>query len=237
MNKNNKGLFGCRSKWRRAGMNTVRINGDNNGSQIRKKMFLPLVIVLFHFSLFVNAQEERTAEIRISTDNDVFPWYSRSDRYYTYGLFAALSYKAKRRLGWRIFQNKEVISEINYGLQAYTPGNFRNNSNPTSFDRPFAGWHYLGYGRRINSENQSIYIGGNIGVLGPASGAGRLQNWFHKRIGDEYVSGWSNQVNNQLGVNLLANLIQTLWKSRFVDFTFESKNIVVRNSSSRFPVA
>jgi len=187
-----------------------------------KKIFFTAILINLY--LLASAQNTEVMELKFGMDNDIFAWYNNSDRYYTYGLFASLSYKSKKNPKWAIFENKEVVNEISYGLQAYTPGNFTDNDDPLSYDRPFAGWNYIGYGKRLNSQDQSLFIGTTIGILGPAAAAGRIQNWFHGVIGDDYVDGWDNQVKNQFGINLLTQFNKKLWGGKNTDLLFESHN-------------
>lgn len=182
----------------------------------------------FSFTNKVKAQGRFRNQLELNVDNDVFIWYTNSDRYYTFGLglsFTRLlpTEKESRHFLKKIFPNSHgYISNYKLKLQAYTPGNLKESDDASSFDRPFAGWLYGQYtvSTRINDYN--LQVGFNAGVLGSASGAGRFQNWFHGLINNDPVEGWENQIENQPGVHLLVNLRRAFIKKSWMNISMET---------------
>lgn len=74
---------------------------------------------------------------------------------------------------------------------------------PAQMDRPYAGWQFIsfGFGRGF-SRKASDGFEAEIGVVGPQSGMGNMHVWWHKAIGLGWARGWSNQIGNEVAVNL-----------------------------------
>lgn len=168
--------------------------------------------------------QENRYEVHIGTDNDFFVWFEESDRYYTYGVNVAFNYAPVKES----FFSKAFPGKVNfirgYGIQlmAFTPGNDENNGDPTTFDRPFAGWLFGSTSFAYFFERSIFRTRLELGVLGPAAHAGELQNWLHEKItGDPRVEGWSNQFDNQLGINLEINYAVELKRGRGYNLIFD----------------
>ncbi|NQZ32811.1 MAG: lipid A deacylase LpxR family protein [Oceanospirillaceae bacterium] len=70
-------------------------------------------------------------------------------------------------------------------------------------DRPYAGWLYAGIGYQARTLNKLHSFELNLGVVGPAAYAREAQNIIHDARGIERFHGWDNQLNNELGVQLI----------------------------------
>lgn len=95
------------------------------------------------------------------------------------------------------------------GQEIYTPADI-TESRPQPFDRPWAGWLYVGglaqftprYSAptpRVTTQ-QTIEL--DIGVVGPKSLAGPTQKFIHRIIHSTQPQGWDNQIGGELGVVL-----------------------------------
>lgn len=93
--------------------------------------------------------------------------------------------------------------DLHGGQSIYTPQNLlRTAAYP--YDRPYAGWLYLGLRSHVAdrpdasgeaSRLQSLDI--NIGVVGPAAGADKVQKAWHKLIDATEPTGWNSQLRNE----------------------------------------
>jgi len=70
-------------------------------------------------------------------------------------------------------------------------------------DRPYAGWLYAGVGYQARTANKLHSFELNLGVVGPAAFAREAQDLIHDIRGIERFHGWHNQLDNELGVQLV----------------------------------
>jgi lipid A 3-O-deacylase len=93
--------------------------------------------------------------------------------------------------------------DVHGGQNIYTPQNLqRPTANP--YDRPYAGWLYLGMRTRLadrpDSEGEASRLQTldvSLGVIGPAALAGPVQKAWHKMIDATTPQGWSSQLKNE----------------------------------------
>lgn len=147
--------------------------------------------------------------IQIFTENDLFS-RSRTDQWYTNGLRIVY---LPRKQEWkelepfnriaRRFYGAEAVTRIGFtlGQDIYTPRNI-SDPNPQPWDRPWAGWTYLGALAQAASPDTQDTVELNIGVIGPKSGVRSAQTRWHALIGADKPEGWGNQIGNELGLNL-----------------------------------
>ncbi len=172
-----------------------------------KKLFLYISTFLFAASLMAQEAEHFNYEIELGHDNDFFVIYTGTDRYYTYGINAAFRWKGQKE-HFYFKRNENYVShysEINANIEAYTPDYLAGGAVDPNEERPYAGWSYFNFSQAIAFENSFLRIGTDIGILGPDSKAGDIQNWFHGISGDDELQGWEeDQLPNQFGFNLRA---------------------------------
>jgi hypothetical protein len=70
-------------------------------------------------------------------------------------------------------------------------------------DRPYAGWLYGGVGYQARTADRLHSLELNLGVVGPASLAKETQDLIHDIRSISRFEGWDNQLNNELGVQLV----------------------------------
>lgn len=169
-------------------------------------------------------------EIQIQADNDFLVPVVNTDKYYTYGL----KFYYRKRLDYkngifrdldRLFktQGGSKILEIELGQEAYTPGNFKDHEY-YDYDRPFAGRLYLGAVLTFVRGNKIIKAGSEVGILGPYSGAGKVQNYFHERIShDDVLEGWKYQIENNPDISFELEFHKTIVRHAHLDVTMEHK--------------
>ncbi len=69
-------------------------------------------------------------------------------------------------------------------------------------DRPYAGYLFVRLQSNNRKDNILVITGIELGIIGPASGAEALQEWFHDQTGSRPPEGWGHQLNDELGVNV-----------------------------------
>ena len=93
---------------------------------------------------------------------------------------------------------------IAVGQSIFTPqGDKKPERKLIKDDRPYAGWLYGTAGVVVDDENAYHTAEVTLGMVGPASGAEKMQNWIHKEITNSPTAeGWNHQLKNELGLNL-----------------------------------
>lgn len=91
---------------------------------------------------------------------------------------------------------------LGLGQMMYTPVD-RERRHLISEDRPYAGALMLsfGYNARLGDTLRTSQL--RLGVVGPASYAGQVQNQWHRIIGADRFRGWKNQLHNEPVVQLI----------------------------------
>ena len=69
-------------------------------------------------------------------------------------------------------------------------------------DRPYAGYTYaaLGFHRAASSSMESIEL--DIGIVGPDSFGGNIQEFLHRVFDWSYPEGWANQLKDELALGV-----------------------------------
>ncbi|GAB4225237.1 MAG: lipid A deacylase LpxR family protein [Kiloniellaceae bacterium] len=81
-------------------------------------------------------------------------------------------------------------------------------------DRPYAGWLYFGVGLVSATEERLDTLELNVGMVGPASLADKVQTEYHKLINIQVPEGWENQLHNEPGIVLYyEHKWRNLWKA------------------------
>jgi hypothetical protein len=99
---------------------------------------------------------------------------------------------------------------LSVGQNIYTPINIHTPA-PDPADRPYAAWLYVGalfqsYNHASAdpagiSRLDSFEI--NLGMVGPAALGEEIQNGVHSLLGIEHALGWSHQIHNEPGLDLI----------------------------------
>jgi len=169
--------------------------------------------------------------LALQVENDLFGNLESTDRHYTSGLqFSYLSEASKepglaRDIATALvpFAPENATPKLHrYGLaighSIFTPANVlatRLQSN----DRPYAAWAHLTF--TVQTEWRSSEFSSfqdkwkfDAGLVGPAAGGDLIQNTVHEIVDSEVISGWSNQLPNEIGLNVS---FERTWNSPDLD--------------------
>lgn len=193
-----------------------------------------LIVLLVLFCANLNAQEvykshRRDREISFRYDNDVL---FISDQYYTSGgelSFAVLtdSIGVINKI-FRTKFDKRVIVKFNYGHKIFNSKKIKEQDLMLR-DRPFAGWHYA----RVSVINSTSVKSLNkysveLGLVGPNSGIGNFQKWWHRTGGIVTPEGWDQEIQDEVIVNIGYERLQDIMISKKSDIIGES-NLTLGN--------
>jgi lipid A 3-O-deacylase len=96
--------------------------------------------------------------------------------------------------------SKNVAFSI--GQNMYTPDNI-TSSELVENDRPYAAWLYLAAGFHLKDERFQNTFEIELGVVGPSALGKEIQDFVHDSRGIPRANGWANQINDELGINLI----------------------------------
>jgi hypothetical protein len=85
--------------------------------------------------------------------------------------------------------------------EMHTPDDIKV-ANPPLDDQPYAGVLYLDSVVYAKDERSTHAWQLRLGVAGPASGAEKVQKWFHSVVGADEPMGWDTQFPNEAIVNV-----------------------------------
>ncbi|MFD2550536.1 lipid A-modifier LpxR family protein [Bizionia sediminis] len=181
---------------------------------------LRLCIAIIGMVSFAQNEPTYKYELELATDNDYFVIYNTSDRNYTYGVAGRFRWiSANNQFLSALFASKKHHSyTVGLSIEAYTP-NYRKNDTETSItiERPYAGWSYAVFESNYSFKHAFFRFGLELGILGPASQAGAFQNYIHEHITQDALVDWSEQIPNQLGINLTSSYAHELFSFGFFD--------------------
>ncbi|MBL4678053.1 MAG: lipid A deacylase LpxR family protein [Mucilaginibacter sp.] len=183
-----------------------------------KKLILLAAACLFAMG-GVYAQT-RTKEIGFQSDNDSFLGQG-SDRYYTNGFF--LFYRKGLNIDTS-GKNKPIkLANAVFGLElGQKLFNARSGRLPNAsyVDRPIAGYTYIAASLNLLAKDESnIKFTGRVGVVGPASGGYPIQKFIHNTFGFYELNTWQYQIQNDVELNLSAELNKLLARASWIDLT------------------
>ena len=147
----------------------------------------------------------RLERINFYFENDLF---FNTDNAYTAGLKLSSVYFVPKTKN--LFEKIPFIYDeknahyISMGIaqQTYTPTD-KKASKLIVNDRPYAGWTYFEYGVHESSGDELDSLIIQLGIIGEYSGAEYIQKNVHSIRGIDTPNGWDNQLNNELGLNLM----------------------------------
>ena len=152
----------------------------------------------------------------LTAEND---FLYHTDRHYTHGTRFMYMFEDDtiKEFGWTNVFDKLYLNDIfNNAFSAdkdrsiafilaqhmYTPSDIEIEELMPD-DRPYAGWLYAGamFTARDNKEMSIFEI--DIGTTGPHSLADQTQILMHKWIHSQEPMGWSHQIGNEAGIDLI----------------------------------
>lgn len=97
------------------------------------------------------------------------------------------------------------------GQNMYTPNDI-TLTNPPADDQPYAGWLYGTAGIVTDNDDVLDTFQVTVGMVGPASGAEKVQDAIHELVGSPEPQGWKYQLNNEPGLILT---YQRKWRNLY----------------------
>lgn len=142
----------------------------------------------------------------VEIDNDTL-LLNREDGFYSSGMrYVQVSTMRDgsgiTAFGWRVGQELFTASDIKLPPALVGPP-----------DHPYAGWLYGGFFKDVHrADGSHTKIGIDLGCLGPCAGGEWTQTKFHKLLNQPLPRAWSQQVRNEPGVVLYAEVSPVQWK-------------------------
>lgn len=172
---------------------------------------------------FLSEAKDWVSEAQLLWENDTF---AGSDRYYTNGIKFGGAVRVPEQIlaplkipaeaAFSLMRGKPAAhAGLFVGQNMYTPRRI-GIAQPQPFDRPWAGWLYVGTVLQAASSRALHTVEFDVGMIGPASLAEKTQTRMHDLAGVPEPLGWSNQLRNEPGF-----LIAWLHKQRYGTDTIE----------------
>ena len=145
----------------------------------------------------------------LSYDNDLF---AGTDRYYTSGIQLDWRSPSENPPAWLAWVNSRAGfifpagGAPRWGLSAghniFTPSDTQAR-NPDPTDRPYAGWLFGAVSLVSSTATQFGGLELQVGVVGPSALGRQAQNGVHRLRNLDRANGWSYQLKDEVGVNLI----------------------------------
>ncbi len=153
----------------------------------------------------------------------------KTDYYYTQGI-GVVHYNPvfrKSPVTRLLFTPDQGEVEKFYGLaytyDAFTPTNIRD-PQLRSGDRPYASYMYVSQlaGSTIKNKQQRFTSSLDVGMIGPATGAGKFQRKAHEWLSHGLPQGWKYQIKTDLILNYNIQYQQGLLRTKPVELIGEA---------------
>jgi len=187
-----------------------------------------LFFILLFACNFASAQQKLAYELDLSIDNDAFYLVAAEDEYYSSGIYATFrkSLNPESTL-YQKFNKKDRVVNIIQGFHfshlIFTADDI-SYDNVNMLDRPYAGGFAFGYSMNLfRTNNWYFSIQQDVGLMGPATGTGRLQRWWHNILNMPEPKGWGYQINNTPYINTTLEAAKSLKLGKAIDLVYESK--------------
>ncbi len=141
----------------------------------------------------------RDQEFSIATENDAY-LLKNNDHYYSNGILIYYRFVPTPGSFFNKQPSDSVKSIVEFSLiqKYFTPTNL-GLTDPIDFDRPYAGLLTTGVKvTKFPKPDRAYSYGVELGVIGRASGAEALQEWYHSWAGFPDPKGWGFQIRNEL---------------------------------------
>ncbi|NMH27734.1 lipid A deacylase LpxR family protein [Flavobacterium silvaticum] len=164
--------------------------------------------------LLIQAQKN---EGGIVLENDLFT-STVNDKYYTNGIEFYYRYVSDQT------SEKTVKStnEFRIGQYIYNPQTV-DAADPNYHDRPFAGLLSAQYTRGWFYKSGSVLkLGTTLGIIGPESGAEKVQENIHKVFNYKPVYGWKYQIKSTPVIEARFQYIQQVASSNHIDLGIQA---------------
>ena len=148
----------------------------------------------------------------ITLENDVL---ASTDRHYTHG--TRFFYLRDNTPPWtdKIFKGKDKRWGVGLAQYIYTPSDIKI-ADLIENERLYGGWLYIENILFVRDDNVMDIIGMDVGITGKDSGSESTQKFIHKIVGSDIPQGWDNQIEEELGINLLYQK-KCRWRWKYMD--------------------
>ena len=171
-----------------------------------------ILLQVFALSSVLGQEQSYRYEVLLGHDNDIMVFGEHTDWHYTYGIHTSFGFKPRtENIFSRIFSKKESFNHtIGMHIQAYTP-DYARTYQILHTRQPYAGWGYFDFATNYSFTTAYVQFKIDLGILGPAVRAGKIQNFIHRYISnDKLVTHWDDQIPNTFGINIRTAYAQDL---------------------------
>lgn len=145
----------------------------------------------------------------------------QTDKYYTNGVAFAFTLPAIAKspfsLSWLPWQKASTsYHTISFKYDVFTPDLHKELYS----DRPFASVMMLGSKHQYLLPKNELMLASELqfGIIGQATGAGKLQNGLHKLMpGADSVIGWETQIQNDIALNYIFSVDKQVHRSEYAE--------------------
>ncbi|UIR56295.1 lipid A deacylase LpxR family protein [Sphingobacterium sp. SRCM116780] len=181
------------------------------------KIFVYGITTIFLTVFIVQSVRSQTKvsnhEIVLQNDNDVY-LFTAQDRYYTNGI--NINYRIGLKLDTTKVKNR--ILDIEFGQKMYNGVDLKLDQK-IKWDRPFAGYLYVsGEFNQYHKNDQVWSLKVELGQVGPLAQGEKVQEVIHDIFNMYHVSGWKDQISNELGVDVGIKYQKLFYRSKNKNF-------------------
>lgn len=157
----------------------------------------------------VFAQEKTfNREFQVEADNDAYTLNLTRDQYYSNGVFLKYRFLTDSSK-WKNGVDK-VVRTYQLNHRIFSPKHLWWTDS-AQLDRPYAGQISVSASNQYYFSNESyLKLQLELGWMGPAVGADRLQYNWHKTFGMTLPRAWQYQINDAPIINLYGTYVKTL---------------------------
>lgn len=158
---------------------------------------------------FQHVRQQGASTVVLDIDNDSL-LLQKNDGFYTSGARIAQQYamhsgsgddERLSMVGWRIGHEMYTASDIKLPAALIKPT-----------DHPYAAWLYGGVFKEVHQADGAHWkLGLDLGCLGPCAGGEWVQTNLHRVLDQPLPQGWSQQMRNEIGAVLYAELAPVRW--------------------------
>ncbi|MEL6386650.1 MAG: lipid A deacylase LpxR family protein [Pseudomonadota bacterium] len=175
-----------------------------------------------------NGTETQVGVVAITSENDLF---GGTDRNYSNGIRAEFISRPDRAAG--IFRTvadyipgltvDRTIIRQGFGIAhaIFTPEDI-SLVEPDPTDRPYAGWLAVSGTIIANDADTQDSLQINLGVVGPSAAGKFIQTNWHELIDGVEPQGWDSQLEDELGVEIVAQRQQVFLRTTALPFGLEA---------------
>ncbi|WP_242689881.1 lipid A deacylase LpxR family protein [Sulfurimonas aquatica] len=165
-----------------------------------------LLLLIMNLSLFADSSTWTLKRFNLYFENDTF---AETDNEYTGGYKLSNVYYLPSdepdfiEIPFLKSDEDSTFFSVAVAQQIYTPKD-TESTEVVLDERPYSGWTYLELGMHYSCPAELDSLVMQVGVVGGrASGAEQFQKALHSLISIDSPKGWDNQLEDELGLNLI----------------------------------